>query len=56
MSAIGRSWCTSPPMEKVTVITTASAKNYPVDLSHFTILGRATGAWGDFSDWLRLGR
>ncbi|MBZ5562823.1 MAG: FMN-binding glutamate synthase family protein [Acidobacteriia bacterium] len=28
------------------IITTASAKNYPVDLSHFTILGRATGAWG----------
>jgi glutamate synthase domain-containing protein 2 len=28
------------------IITTASAKDYPVDLSHFTILGRATGAWG----------
>ncbi len=28
------------------IITTASAKSYPVDLSHFTILGRATGAWG----------
>ncbi len=28
------------------IITTASAKNYPVDLSHFTILGRASGAWG----------
>jgi glutamate synthase domain-containing protein 2 len=28
------------------IITTASQKNYPVDLSHFTILGRATGAWG----------
>ncbi len=28
------------------IITTASQKNYPVDLSHFTILGRAAGAWG----------
>src|SRR5512135_2654665 len=28
------------------VITTASEKDYPVDLSHFTILGRAVGAWG----------
>lgn len=28
------------------IITTASGKSYPVDLSHFTILGRATGAWG----------
>ena len=32
------------------IITTASAKNYPVDLSHFTILGRATGAWGTEPD------
>jgi len=28
------------------IITTASQKDYPVDLSHFTILGRAEGAWG----------
>ncbi len=28
------------------IITTASQKDYPVDLSHFTILGRACGAWG----------
>jgi glutamate synthase domain-containing protein 2 len=28
------------------IITTASQKEYPVDLSHFTILGRAAGAWG----------
>ncbi len=28
------------------IITTASQKDYPVDLSHFTILGRAAGAWG----------
>jgi glutamate synthase domain-containing protein 2 len=28
------------------LITTASQKDYPVDLSHFTILGRAAGAWG----------
>ncbi|MFQ5695062.1 MAG: FMN-binding glutamate synthase family protein [Terriglobia bacterium] len=32
------------------IITTASAKNYPVDLSHFTILGRAAGAWGIEAD------
>jgi glutamate synthase domain-containing protein 2 len=32
------------------IITTASGKNYPVDLSHFTILGRATGAWGIEAD------
>jgi len=28
------------------IITTASEKNYPVDLSHFTILGTAVGAEG----------
>src|SRR5512141_628687 len=28
------------------IITTASQKDYPVDLSHCTILGRAAGAWG----------
>ncbi|HXE91065.1 MAG TPA: FMN-binding glutamate synthase family protein [Terriglobales bacterium] len=28
------------------IVTTAGVKDYPVDLSHFTILGRATGAWG----------
>src|SRR5437868_6556264 len=28
------------------IITTASQKDYPVDLSHFTILGRAAGARG----------
>ena len=28
------------------IITTAATKDYPVDLSHFTILGRAAGAWG----------
>jgi len=32
------------------IITTASQKDYPVDLSHFTILGRATGAWGMEAD------
>jgi glutamate synthase domain-containing protein 2 len=32
------------------IITTASAKQYPVDLSHFTILGRAGGAWGIEAD------
>ena len=28
------------------IITTASQKDYPVDYSHFTILGRCAGAWG----------
>jgi glutamate synthase domain-containing protein 2 len=32
------------------IITTASQKDYPVDLSHFTILGRAAGAWGVEAD------
>jgi glutamate synthase domain-containing protein 2 len=32
------------------LITTASQKDYPVDLSHFTILGRAAGAWGIEAD------
>jgi glutamate synthase domain-containing protein 2 len=32
------------------IITTASQKDYPVDLSHFTILGRACGAWGVEAD------
>src|SRR5579859_3970881 len=32
------------------IITTASGKGYPVDLSHFTILGRAAGAWGIAAD------
>ncbi len=32
------------------IITTASQKDYPVDLSHFTILGRAGGAWGVEAD------
>ncbi len=32
------------------VITTASQKNYPVDLSHFTILGTAVGAEGIEAD------
>jgi hypothetical protein len=32
------------------IITTASQKDYPVDLSHFTILGRCAGAWGIAAD------
>ncbi len=28
------------------IITSACEKNYPVDLSHFTILGGVVGAWG----------
>ena len=32
------------------IITTASQKDYPVDLSHFTILGRCAGAWGIEAD------
>jgi hypothetical protein len=32
------------------IITTASQKDYPVDLSHFTVLGRCAGAWGIAAD------
>ncbi len=32
------------------IITTAGTKEYPVDLSHFTILGRAAGVWGVEAD------
>ena len=49
MCEIGKSAYRGPEMiypQPFGIITTASAKNYPVDLSHFTILGRATGAWG----------
>ena len=35
------------------LITTASQKDYPLDLSHFTILGRASGAWGIEADSYR---
>lgn len=49
MCEIGKSAYRGPEMiypQPFGIITTASAKNYPVDLSHFTILGRAQGAWG----------
>lgn len=32
------------------IITSASEKEYPVDLSHFTIMGTAVGAWGVEAD------
>jgi hypothetical protein len=32
------------------IITTASEKDYPVDLSHFSIIGGVSGAWGIESD------
>lgn len=32
------------------IITAASQKRYPVDLSHFTIMGTAVGAWGVHAD------
>jgi glutamate synthase domain-containing protein 2 len=32
------------------IITAASEKRYPVDLSHFTIMGTAVGAWGVKAD------
>jgi len=32
------------------IITSACEKTYPVDLSHFTILGGVTGAWGIEAD------
>ncbi|HXE74549.1 MAG TPA: FMN-binding glutamate synthase family protein [Candidatus Xenobia bacterium] len=49
MCEIGKSAYRGPEMiypQPFGIITTASGKDYPVDLSHFTILGRATGAWG----------
>ncbi len=49
MCEIGKSAYRGPEMiypQPFGIITTASTKNYPLDLSHFTILGRATGAWG----------
>ena len=53
MCEIGKSAYRGPEMiypQPFGIITTASAKTYPVDLSHFTILGRATGAWGVEAD------
>ncbi|MFQ5662533.1 MAG: FMN-binding glutamate synthase family protein [Terriglobia bacterium] len=53
MCEIGKSAYRGPEMiypQPFGIITTASAKNYPVDLSHFTILGQATGAWGIEAD------
>jgi glutamate synthase domain-containing protein 2 len=49
MCEIGKSAYRGPEMiypQPFGIITTASQKDYPVDLSHFTILGRASGAWG----------
>ncbi|HUK88695.1 MAG TPA: FMN-binding glutamate synthase family protein [Terriglobales bacterium] len=53
MCEIGKSAYRGPEMiypQPFGIITTASQKDYPVDLSHFTILGRATGAWGMEAD------
>src|SRR5215470_3534572 len=49
MCEIGKSAYRGPEMiypQPFGIIITASQKDYPVDLSHFTILGRAVGAWG----------
>ncbi|HSA91765.1 MAG TPA: FMN-binding glutamate synthase family protein [Terriglobales bacterium] len=49
MCEIGKSAYRGPEMiypQPFGIVTTAGVKDYPVDLSHFTILGRATGAWG----------
>lgn len=53
MCEIGKSAYRGPEMiypQPFGIITTASQKDYPVDLSHFTILGRAAGAWGIEAD------
>jgi glutamate synthase domain-containing protein 2 len=53
MCEIGKSAYRGPEMiypQPFGMITTASAKRYPLDLSHFTILGRAGGAWGIEAD------
>ncbi len=49
MCEIGKSAYRGPEMiypQPFGIITTAATKDYPVDLSHFTILGRCAGAWG----------
>src|SRR5512142_531655 len=49
MCEIGKSADRGPEMiypQPFGIITTASQKDYPVDLSHFTVLGRCAGAWG----------
>src|SRR5512142_610404 len=53
MCEIGKSAYRGPEMiypQPFGIITTASQKDYPVDLSHFTILGRAAGTWGVQAD------
>ncbi len=53
MCEIGKSAYRGPEMiypQPFGIITTASQKDYPVDLSHFTILGRCAGAWGIEAD------
>jgi hypothetical protein len=53
MCEIGKSAYRGPEMiypQPFGIITTASQKDYPVDLSHFTILGRCAGAWGMEAD------
>jgi glutamate synthase domain-containing protein 2 len=53
MCEIGKSAYRGPEMiypQPFGIITTASQKDYPVDLSHFTILGRAAGTWGVEAD------
>jgi len=53
MCEIGKSSYRGPEMiypQPFGIITTASQKDYPVDLSHFTILGRCAGAWGVEAD------
>jgi Conserved region in glutamate synthase len=53
MCEIGKSAYRGPEMiypQPFGIITTASQKDYPVDLSHFTVLGRCAGAWGVEAD------
>ena len=53
MCEIGKSAYRGPEMiypQPFGIITTASQKDYPVDYSHFTVLGRCAGAWGIAAD------
>ena len=53
MCEIGKSAYRGPEMiypQPFGIITTASQKDYPVDYSHFTVLGRCAGAWGIEAD------
>src|SRR4030043_2314120 len=53
MCEIGKSAYRGPEVlypQPFGIITAACEKDYPVDLSHFSIIGTAKGAWGVHAD------